>query len=115
MVLVVFALACGRQTGGTHDVAEQPLKGHQWEYHGSYVPGEVLVKFKETVDRTEIDRLAAKYNCRVEEYVSTVNLYRMKILNKRDVWEVVEGFGKEPEVEYAEPNFIDQPAGDSIR
>ena len=63
------------------------------------------------MDRVQVERLAAKHNCRVEESVATINLYRMKILDKRDVWDVVSVFAQDPRVEYAEPNFIDRPTG----
>jgi len=117
LVLVVFALplACGRQTGGAADLSEQPLRGHHQEYDGPYVPGEVLVKFKGNVNRAEVDELAAKHNCRVEEFSATIQLYRLKILDKRDVRDVAELFAQDPRVEYAEPNFIDRPTGGNAR
>ena len=115
LVFVIFALplACGGQTGGAANSAEQPVKGHEPKRYALYVPGEVLVKFREKMNRAEVEEFAAKHNCRLEESVATIQLYRMKILDGRDVLEVANAFGKEVKVEYAEPNFIDQPEGDN--
>ena len=57
--------------------------------------------------------MAAKHNCRVEEFSATIRLYRMKIMDTRDVWQVAKDFAQEVEVEYAEPNFIDRSTGDT--
>jgi hypothetical protein len=78
-----------------------------------YVPDEVLVKLKKGVGYPEAIRLAADYNCRLEECVATIRLCRLKILDGREVSQVVETLSKDPRVEYAEPNFLDYPAGPS--
>jgi hypothetical protein len=103
--------ACGALNGSSPKVNGQAPKESRQNDKGSYVPGEVLVKFKEGVDRVKVERLAAKHNCRIEASISTIQLYRMKILDKRDVWDVVLVFDQDPRVEYAEPNFIERPTG----
>ena len=106
-----LAAADGAQTGSSPGVKAQAPKVYEYDYDAPYVPGEVLVKFKDSVDRGQAEGLAAKHNCRVEESISTVRLFRMKILDKRDVWDVAGSFAQDPLVEYAEPNFIDHPTG----
>lgn len=111
IVLPGLLSACGSLKGSSPKVKGQAPKVNKQEQKAHYVPGEVLVKFKDSMDRVQVDRLAADHNCWVEESVATINLYRMKILDKRDVWDVVSDFAQDPRVEYAEPNFIDRPTG----
>jgi hypothetical protein len=111
IVLPGLLSACGGLKGSSPKLNGQAPKESRQNDKGSYVPDEVLVKFKKGMNRIKVERLAAKHNCRIEASISTIQLYRMKILDKRDVWDVVAAFAQDPRVEYAEPNFIDRPTG----
>ena len=111
LVMPGMVMADSGQTGSSPGIKEQPPRAYQYDYDAPYVPGEVLVKFKDSVDRVAAEGLATNHNCRAEESISTIQLYRMKILDKRDVWEVANDIARDPSVEYAEPNFIDYPTG----
>ncbi len=72
----------------------------------NYVPGEILVKFRDgTTDQTKkaIQKEAHLETIRI---VSKPNLYLMKILDGSSVESVMERLGKFKEVKYAEPNYI---------
>jgi len=99
------------QPGASPGVAQQPEKTFEYDYNAPYVPGEVLVKFREGVDSVQADTWAADHSCAVEDVIHTIGLYRMKILDRRAVWDVAMDLGADPQVEYVEPNFIDYPTG----
>ena len=68
---------------------------------------EVLVKFRSNVSLTEIEKLAAKNNDRVEDEIESVkNLVSIDDLDNADAEKVAAQYNKMTDlVEYAEPNF----------
>lgn len=68
---------------------------------------EVLVKFRSNVSLSEIEKIAAKNNDRVEDEIESVkNLISIDDLDNADAEKVAEQYGKMKDlVEYAEPNF----------
>lgn len=68
---------------------------------------EVLVKFRPNVSLSEIEKIAAKNNDRVEDEIETVkNLISIDDLDNEDAAKVAAQYAKMKDlVEYAEPNF----------
>ena len=73
-----------------------------------FVPGEIIVKFKETASTSRIEDLVSQQKSDVLYTNPSLGFKRVKISEGRSVPEMVETFKKNPLVEYAEPNYIDQ-------
>ena len=72
--------------------------------HRPFFPGELLVKYKETVSR---ERAAALHrNFAVSEVRGGYeNSYQIISIAPGKEWEMAEAYGKRAEIEYAEPNY----------
>ncbi len=72
----------------------------------NYVPGEILVKFRDgTTDQTK-EAIQKEVHLETIRIVSKPNLYLMRILDDFPVESVIERLRKFKEVKYAEPNYI---------
>lgn len=70
-----------------------------------YAEGELLVKFKEGVNREEAEAIISRKGASVIKVVEGIQVYHIRLPKGKDVGEAVEEFSKMPEVEYAEPNY----------
>lgn len=70
-----------------------------------YLPDEIIVKFKPDLSRERIDGLISFYGTEVISVSPYGGFFRLRIPRGRTVEEMVEIFSKQPEVEYAEPNY----------
>ncbi|HEX9907093.1 MAG TPA: S8 family serine peptidase, partial [Thermoplasmata archaeon] len=86
------------------------LKRNCGEQVPAYVPGEMLVKFKEGASEKgtpSIDELNNRFGVqRAEKLIS--GPYRLKLRAEVDVRQAALQYAKDPSVEYAEPNYIFQ-------
>ena len=73
---------------------------------GDYVPGEILVKFKNGVNSNEIIQTHAKYGLSILSLNTHAGYQRLKVAQGLSVLQIVEILNKNPIVEYAEPNYI---------
>ena len=71
-----------------------------------YAAGEILVKFKDIASKNQIGSINSTYGASVIYTSSYAGFKRIKIPLDRTVPEMVELYGKDPLVEYAEPNYI---------
>jgi len=71
-----------------------------------YVPGEILVKFKDVASKKQIESINSMYETSVLYISPYAGFKRIKIPPDKTVPEMVEVYGKNPLVEYAEPNYI---------
>jgi tRNA(Ser,Leu) C12 N-acetylase TAN1 len=71
----------------------------------SYVPGQVLVKFKDGVDEQAIQSIKEALSLETIRVVRRPNLFLMRIVNESSVEAVIERLRDFPEVSYAEPNY----------
>jgi len=71
-----------------------------------YVPGEIVVKFGTGVDQNAIDRLNQNQKVSVLETNNTLGFMRLKTPAGKSVEDMVAIYSRNPNVEYAEPNFI---------
>jgi hypothetical protein len=72
----------------------------------NYIPGEILIKFKDGTDVESIKAIQEKFGLRTIKIMSKQNIYRMKIQNGSSVQEVIKRLQSFKEVEYSEPNYI---------
>ena len=71
-----------------------------------FVSGELIVKFKNGVDSTEISAIYARYGLSVLSSNTYAGFQRLKIPQEISVLKLVDIINKNPNVDYAEPNFI---------
>ncbi|NIO48381.1 MAG: S8 family serine peptidase [Candidatus Aminicenantes bacterium] len=78
-----------------------------FRYEGPpYRPDEVLVKFKPTLTEQTIKATIAAYQCKKLKRIPRINVYKIQIQNNLSVEETLFAFKRNPDVEYAEPNYI---------
>lgn len=75
--------------------------GLQW-----YASGEILVKFKPTLSANAVADLIEAYQSHPIKKLKNLDVYRIQIPNNYSVEEMVYAFDRNPDVEYAEPNYI---------
>jgi len=78
------------------------LKGPQW------VPGEIIVKYKAGVSADVIRDLNKDHGGSVLSLSQRGQFRRLRIPRNKSVWQMVDIYKKNPNVEYVEPNFIIQ-------
>jgi hypothetical protein len=71
-----------------------------------FIEGEVLVKFKAGVTREEIDGICKAYGLSPMERIGSTGVYRFKIPSTRRVKDMADALNENPQIEYAEPNYI---------
>ena len=70
-----------------------------------YIPGEVLVKFKPDVSRTEAQSLHGRLRSTMVKHFGEINVDVVKIKEGLSVQKAIEAYQSDPRVEYAEPNY----------
>ena len=82
-------------------------KGLPFRYEGPlYRPDEVLVKFKPTLSDQTIKATIAAYQCKRLKRIPRINVYKIQIQNNLSVEETLFALQRNPDVEYAEPNYL---------
>jgi len=82
-------------------------KGLPYRYEGPpYRSDEVLVKFKPTLSDQTIKSTIAAYQCKNLKRIPRINVYKIQIQNNLSVEETLYALRINPDVEYAEPNYI---------
>ncbi|MFH1338990.1 MAG: S8 family peptidase [Candidatus Omnitrophota bacterium] len=76
------------------------IEGPKW------VPGEVIVKFKRGVSEDVIRQINQRHGTSVLSISKRGQFKRLRLPRHRTVEEMVEIYSRNPNVEYAEPNFI---------
>jgi hypothetical protein len=85
---------------------EQPKLSPAGGETKNYVPGEILVKFRDGTTDQAKEAIQKEVHLETIRLISKPNLYLMKILDGSSVESVMERLGKLKEVKYAEPNYI---------
>ena len=86
--------------------SDRPKLSPAGDENNNYVPGEILVKFKEGTTDQVIESIQKELHLETVRVVSEPDLYLMKILNTSSVVSMVERLRHYREVQYAEPNYI---------
>lgn len=71
-----------------------------------YVPDEIIVKFKSEANEDVIEKINKKYKAAVFYKSPVLGFKRLKIPAELTVQEMVQFYKNDPNVEYAEPNYI---------
>jgi len=71
-----------------------------------YASGEILVKFRPTLSEVQVANLIEMYQSRAVKKIERLNVYQVQIPEYYSVEEMVHAFDRNPDVEYAEPNYI---------
>jgi len=71
-----------------------------------YASNEVLVKFKSSLTENEVASLIEIYQSERIRKIPKLNVYQIQIPEHYSVEEMVYAFDRNPDVEYAEPNYI---------
>ena len=72
----------------------------------SYVPGEVLVKYKPHVSSSHITALHAAKGTKTIKQFHSISVHHIKLPAGTTVGQALEEFRNDPDVEYAEPNYF---------
>ena len=75
-------------------------------YPNNYLPDEIIVKFKPSVPNHAIDRINSKHGTHAFYTSPFAGFKRIKIPAGKSIEEMVIIYSKNPNVEYAEPNYI---------
>ncbi|GAA0483686.1 S8 family peptidase [Salinibacillus aidingensis] len=108
-VAAIFVLTAFPVMGAAAASAETPIKDSQNSVQpvgnaGDYVKGEVVVKFKENTTKERLKQVAKKAGAKVAKEEDIVKS-PFKVLKVGNVEAVVRALNKNPNVEYAEPNY----------
>ena len=91
------------QKNASHNPDGCKKQGKQKE--PQFVQGEVLVKFRVGVTRKGIDGIREAYGLLLIKRLESIGVYRFKIPSGSTVGDMVDALNKNPQVEYAEPNY----------
>ena len=118
LMIFVFSFSCKYQKSDLNaDLVNQinmsEAKGtknqklaHIGKENYNYIPGEILIKFKDGTDLQSIKTIQKRLCLRTIKVVPKLNIYRMKIENNSSVQEVMKRLERFLEVEYSEPNYM---------
>ena len=98
LILSVAGMSFGKEffVRDQHKASEEP----------KWVPGEIIVKFKPGVSDEIIESVNRKHGSSVISISRFAGFKRLRIPVRKTVAEMVEIYKRNPNVEYAEPNFI---------
>jgi len=86
-----------------------PISAYPGTQHtAQYAPGEILVKFKKGLSKEHTERIHRSRGFKVAGRLKRVPIDRIKIPDGWSVEEAVSFYRADPDVEYAEPNYIRQ-------
>ena len=71
-----------------------------------FVPGEILVKFKDGVNQSQISALNSYLQSKEFKRIGQIKVRRIKLPPDISVEDAVLNYKMDPDVEYAEPNYI---------
>lgn len=75
--------------------------------NSDYIPGEILVKFRSGTSSQRIKEVNQDASALVQEIIKPLGVYYLKIPPNISISEVIAFYRKYPEVEWAEPNYLD--------
>ena len=102
ITMIIGVIFCGKA------IAQQEFfeKSFSTSVGPKYVPGEIIVKFKPGVSDKAIGDWNQGRGCSVLSTSKSAGFKRLKIAKRKTVEEMVEIYKRNPNVEYAEPNYI---------
>ncbi len=79
---------------------------HSTDSFAEYVPGEILVKFKDTATTVSIHSLHAYTRFKPKKVFKKLKIHHIKLPEGTGIEEALQLYQQDPDVEYAEPNYI---------
>jgi len=71
-----------------------------------YAPGELLVRFKSVATSAYIGSVNEQRGCEVIREIKFIEVYHLRITSGLSVEEAVQRYSRDPNVEFAEPNYL---------
>ena len=118
LIILLFVISCSgqnmepneefsrhSQAAKTKSQEQQKLPPLKIKNKG-YVPGEILVRFKDSTSAQAIKNIQRELHLETIRLVYKPNLYLMKILDGSSVESVIERLQNYKEVKYSEPNYL---------
>ena len=87
------------RSGNVNRMEESDKKAHEM------ASGQLLVRFREGVDPSAIERIQVEAGVRILKAMSGNSIYLMKIVDDSSVEDAVRRLRAYPEILYAEPNY----------
>lgn len=103
LMLIVPISATPQEGANSGDVLE---KNAGIQKNDKYVPNEILVKFKPGLSDKELDNINSKCEASVLYTSPYAGFKTLKVPKSKTVEEMVEIYSKNPNVEYAVPNYV---------
>ncbi len=92
-----------REEGNTISLTKIPV----FRYEGPlYAPGEVLVKFNPSLSEQKVESMIADYKSRKLKRIPRLDIYQVQIPEDVEVMDMVSMMDQDPDIDYAEPNYI---------
>jgi serine protease len=105
LFLAVFAMAVTQEAGSEKESVELQVYETP-EIAGGYAPDEIVVKFKPQTGNEKIDEIISANGATVSYTSSLARFKVLKIPHGKTVEEMVAIYNRNPNVEYAEPNYV---------
>jgi subtilisin family serine protease len=99
--VIFLSTSCAVITGYASSSVSNPQVGRM-----KYVPGEILVKFRPGVPQAGIKAFNRAQHAQVLQELPRLKALRLKLPSGMDVNQAAELYGRNPDIEYAEPNYI---------
>ncbi|MEW6417168.1 MAG: S8 family serine peptidase [Nitrospirota bacterium] len=115
LFILLSLFSCGRDSQFTNSNPSSVYSDKNIQTDGSiakrgmaarYVPGEVLVKFKTGTSASRVHVLNNALGAVKIKEIEHIGVHRIKLPHKMSVEDAVKYYKAEPDVEYAEPNYI---------
>lgn len=103
LMLIVPISATPQEDANSGDILEKDAGIQKSE---KYVPNEILVKFKPGLSDKEVDNINSKNEAYVLYSSQYAGFKTLKVPKSKTVEEMVEIYSKNPNVEYAVPNYV---------
>lgn len=109
-LIVLTLISCGDSqqytAGDSKGISSETSSESKRGITAKYVPGEVLVKFKTGTDTNRIRGLHNALGATKVKDISHIGVQHLRLPQSVSVEEAIEYYSTDPDVEYAEPNYI---------
>ncbi|MEA1944913.1 MAG: S8 family peptidase, partial [Euryarchaeota archaeon] len=108
MLMSVTVALAGADRNAKPDKTDDGLKIFEKELSAvagdEYVPDEIIVKFKPGVGKKKIDEINLRHGTSIKR--ADAHFMRLNVPKGKTVTQMVEAYSRNPNIEYAEPNYI---------
>jgi thermitase len=94
-IILSFTIATFALLGCTHSIAKD-----------DYVPGEVLLKFKDYVTDERAAEIIGEQDAVIIRHIHKIGVYHLRLKKGQSVRDAMRALTEYEEVEYVEPNYL---------